>query len=124
MHARQTRSTASGLDLRAVRLVVDTGIHSKRWTRDQAIQYARDHGVADETGRYVGWPAQALSYMIGPLTFSRLRERAREQLGPKFSLAAFHDQCIDFGALPMDVLEERIEAWIAAQKAAPARPSE
>ena len=106
--------------LRAIRLVVDTGIHGKEhWTRDQVLQFFRDHssineaGIQSETDRYIAWPAQALAYKVGQLTILRLREKARQQLGDKFSLSAFHDELIGAGALPMDVLETRMNEWIA-----------
>jgi uncharacterized protein (DUF885 family) len=106
--------------LRAIRLVVDTGIHGKEhWTRDQVLGFFRDHssineaGIQSETDRYIAWPAQALAYKVGQLTILRLREKARQQLGDKFSLSAFHDELIGAGALPMDVLEQRMNEWIA-----------
>jgi len=109
--------------LRAIRLVVDTGIHDKHWTREQVVQYFRDHsseneaGLQSETDRYIAWPAQALAYKVGQLTFLRLRDQARQALGPKFDIRAFHDELLGAGALPMDVLEQRMSAWIAAQSA-------
>ena len=106
--------------LRAIRLVVDTGIHgSEHWTRDQVLQFFRDHssineaGIQAETDRYIAWPAQALAYKVGQLTILRLRDKAREALGDKFSLSAFHDEVLGAGALPMDVLETRMNEWIA-----------
>jgi len=106
--------------LRAIRLVVDTGIHGKEhWTRDQVLQFFRDHsssneaGIQSETDRYIAWPAQALAYKVGQLTILRLRDKAREALGDKFSLSAFHDEVLGAGALPMDVLEQRMNDWIA-----------
>ena len=111
--------------LRAIRLVVDTGIHgSEHWTRDQVLQFFRDHSsnneaaIQSETDRYIAWPAQALAYKVGQLTILRLREKARQQLGDKFSLPAFHDELIGAGALPMDVLETRMNEWIARTAAA------
>ena len=105
--------------LRAIRLVVDTGIHgSEHWTRDQVLEFFRDHssineaGIQAETDRYIAWPAQALAYKVGQLTILRLRDKARQQLGGKFSLSAFHDEVIGAGALPMDVLETRMNEWI------------
>jgi len=109
--------------LRAIRLVVDTGIHYKRWTREQVVQYFRDHYsgndsyVQSETDRYIAWPAQALAYKIGQLTILRLRERAKSELGERFDLRAFHDEVLGAGALPLDVLEQRINDWIARTKA-------
>ena len=98
--------------LRARRLVVDTGLHAKRWTRQQAI----DYGVqASEVERYVVWPGQACSYMIGQLRILELREKARAALGAKFSLKDFHNVVLRTGAVPLDVLDPVIEAWIAAR---------
>ncbi len=106
--------------LRAIRLVVDTGIHGREhWTRDQVLQFFREHSsnneatIQSETDRYIAWPAQALAYKVGQLTILRLREKARTALGEKFSLPAFHDELIGAGALPMDVLETRMNEWIA-----------
>jgi uncharacterized protein (DUF885 family) len=110
--------------LRAIRLVVDTGIHDKHWTREQVVQYFRDHsseneaGLQSETDRYIAWPAQALAYKVGQLTFLRLRDQARQALGPKFDIRAFHDELLGAGALPMNVLEQRMTAWIASQTVA------
>jgi len=107
---------------RAVRLVVDTGIHSKGWTRDQVVEFFRKSGAVDEptiqseTDRYIAWPAQALSYKLGQLKFRELRERAQRELGPKFDLRKFHDEMIDGGTLPLDLLEARTDKWIAEQK--------
>jgi uncharacterized protein (DUF885 family) len=118
-----------GLDdemLRAMRLVVDSGIHAKGWSRDQAIQYMLDHssmGKTDATAeveRYIAIPGQALAYKIGQLTIRRLRDKAEKELGPRFDIRAFHAQVLDTGALPMTVLEAKINDWIAAtKKAAP-----
>jgi uncharacterized protein (DUF885 family) len=108
--------------LRAVRLVVDTGFHYKRWTRDQVVQYFHDHSATDEvevqteTDRYIAWPGQALAYKVGQLKILELRERAKAELGPRFDIRSFHDEVLGAGALPLDVLEERIDHWIAAQK--------
>ena len=105
---------------RAIRLVVDTGVHSKHWTRQQMVDFFHDHSGIDETNiqsetdRYIAWPAQALGYKMGQLQFLKLRERARTKLGPRFKLSDYHDLVIDSGALPMDVLEQRVDAWIAA----------
>jgi uncharacterized protein (DUF885 family) len=107
---------------RAVRLVVDTGIHAKGWTRDQVVEFFRKSGAVDEptiqseTDRYIAWPAQALSYKLGQLKFRELRERAKKELGPKFDLRSFHDEMLDGGTLPLDLLEARTEKWIAEQK--------
>jgi uncharacterized protein (DUF885 family) len=103
---------------RAIRLVVDTGVHSEGWTRDQMVQYFHDNSTLDETtiqtevDRYIAWPSQALAYKIGQLKILELRDRAQKALGPKFDIRAFHDQVLDAGALPLDVLEQRIDAWI------------
>ncbi|MGO8935224.1 MAG: DUF885 domain-containing protein [Terracidiphilus sp.] len=111
---------------RAIRLVIDTGVHSEGWTRDQMVQYFRDHSAIDEPSmqaevdRYIAWPSQALAYKIGQLKILELRDRAQKALGDKFDIRAFHDQVIDAGALPLDVLERRIDAWIATQKPAAA----
>jgi uncharacterized protein (DUF885 family) len=108
--------------LRAVRLVVDTGIHSKGWTRDQVLEFMRKAGVADEpsiqseTDRYIAWPAQALSYKIGQLKFLELRERARKELGSKFDIRTFHDEMLSGGSMPLDLLETRTDSWIAQQR--------
>ena len=107
---------------RAVRLVVDTGIHSKGWTRDQVVDFMRKSGAVDEptiqseTDRYIAWPAQALSYKLGQLKFRELRDRAQKELGPKFDIRAFHDEMLDGGTLPLDLLETRTDKWIAQQK--------
>jgi len=108
--------------LRAVRLVVDTGIHSKGWTRDQVLEFMRKAGVADEpsiqseTDRYIAWPAQALSYKIGQLKFLELRERGRKELGSKFDIRTFHDEMLSGGSMPLDLLETRTASWIAQQR--------
>ncbi len=110
---------------RAVRLVVDTGIHAQGWSRDQVVDFFRKSGAVDEptiqseTDRYISWPAQALSYKLGQLKFRELRERARKELGPKFDLRKFHDEMLNGGTLPLDLLEARTEKWIAEQKALP-----
>jgi uncharacterized protein (DUF885 family) len=107
---------------RAVRLVVDTGIHSKGWTRDQVVDFFRKSGAVDEptiqseTDRYIAWPAQALSYKLGQLKIRELRERAQKELGAKFDIRAFHDEILNGGTLPLDMLEARTDKWIAQQK--------
>ena len=107
---------------RAIRLVVDTGVHSKHWTRQQMVDYFHDHSSLDETNvqsevdRYIAWPAQALGYKMGQLKILELRDKAKTALGSKFDIKAFHDAVLDSGALPMDVLEQRVDAWITAQK--------
>jgi uncharacterized protein (DUF885 family) len=107
---------------RAIRLVVDTGVHSKHWTRQQMVDYFHDHSAIDETNiqaevdRYIAWPGQALGYKMGQLKILELRQRAQAALGSKFDLKAFHDVVLDSGALPLDVLEQRVDEWIATQK--------
>ena len=109
--------------LRAMRLVVDTGLHTKGWSREQAIKYMLDNspmGVSDATAeveRYIAIPGQALAYKVGQLTISRLRAKAEAELGPKFDIKQFHEQVLMTGALPMAVLEKKIDDWIAAKKA-------
>jgi uncharacterized protein (DUF885 family) len=107
---------------RAIRLVVDTGVHSEGWSRDQIVQYFHDHSnldepaVQSETDRYIAWPSQALAYKIGQLKILELRAKAKKALGEKFNIRAFDDQVIDAGAVPLDVMEQRIDAWIATQQ--------
>jgi uncharacterized protein (DUF885 family) len=107
---------------RAVRLVVDTGIHSEGWSREQVVDFMRKSGAVDEptiqseTDRYIAWPAQALAYKLGQLKFRELRDRAQKELGPKFDLRAFHDEMLNGGTLPLDLLDHRTEKWIAKQK--------
>jgi uncharacterized protein (DUF885 family) len=113
-----------GDNWRAVRLVVDTGVHAQHWSRDQMVDFFHAHtgideaSVQSETDRYIAWPGQALGYKIGQLKILELRAKAQQALGPKFDIKSFHDQVVDSGALPLDVLETRIDAWIEAQKAA------
>ena len=107
---------------RAVRWVVDTGVHSQHWSRQQMIDYFHEHTAMDdenintEVDRYIAWPAQALSYKMGQMKILELRARAQKDLGAKFDLRAFHDAVLDQGPLPLDMLEAKINAWIAAQK--------
>ncbi|HEY4903644.1 MAG TPA: DUF885 domain-containing protein [Candidatus Sulfotelmatobacter sp.] len=107
---------------RAVRLVVDTGIHAKGWSRDQVVDFFRKSGAVDEptiqseTDRYIAWPAQALSYKLGQLKFRELRDRAQKELGSKFDIRKFHDEMLDGGTLPLDLLEARTDKWIAQEK--------
>ena len=107
---------------RAIRLVIDTGVHSMHWSRQQMLDYFREHSSMDDTNiqaevdRYIAWPAQALGYKMGQLKILELRDRAKTALGPKFDIKAFHDEVLDSGALPMDVLEQRVDEWIASQK--------
>jgi uncharacterized protein (DUF885 family) len=108
--------------LRAVRLVVDTGIHHKNWSRQQVIDYMHANGINDtlaqtEADRYIAWPGQALAYKMGQLTILKLRDEAKKQLGEKFDLKAFHDEILNGGAMPLDLLQERVEAWIKKQAA-------
>jgi uncharacterized protein (DUF885 family) len=108
--------------LRAMRLVVDTGIHAKGWSREQAIDYMLANsgmGRTDaqaEVERYIAWPGQAVSYKLGSLTIQRLRQQAEQALGAKFDIRAFHDQILSSGALPLPVLEAKIGSWIAASQ--------
>jgi uncharacterized protein (DUF885 family) len=110
---------------RAIRLVVDTGVHSQHWTRQQMVDYFHDHSGLDETNiqsevdRYIAWPGQALGYKMGQLKILELRDRAKSALGPRFDLKTFHDVVLTSGALPLDVLDKQVDAWIAAQKATP-----
>lgn len=107
--------------VRAVRLVVDPGIHSEGWSRDQAVAYFRQSGAADEPtiqaeiDRYIAWPAQALGYKIGQLKIRELRERAKQRLGSRFDIRAFHDEILSGGNLPLDILEARVDRWVSAQ---------
>ncbi len=109
---------------RAIRLVVDTGLHAKHWTRDQAIAFFRDHAgkaehdITNEVDRYIGWPGQALAYKIGQLKITELRRRAEERLGDRFDIRAFHDTVLGSGAVPLDILERNVDAWIEQQLAA------
>ena len=106
---------------RAIRLVVDTGIHAFGWSRRQAIDFFLDnsgrteHDIVVEVDRYIVWPGQALAYKIGELKIKELRANARMELGENFNLRAFHDQVLGAGALPLDILEVRIKAWVAKQ---------
>ncbi len=104
---------------RALRLVVDTGVHGKHWSREQMVDYWNEHlpPASDaEMDRYIAWPGQALGYKLGQLKIVELRQRAQAELGPKFEIRAFHDEILNAGALPLDVLESRINAWIARTK--------
>jgi len=107
---------------RAVRWVVDTGVHSKHWTRQQMIDFFHEHTAMDdqnietEVDRYIAWPGQALSYKMGQMKILELREKAQHELGTKFDVRAFHDTVLDQGPLPLDVLEAKITEWIQAQK--------
>jgi uncharacterized protein (DUF885 family) len=107
---------------RAIRLVVDTGIHAQGWSREQVVDFFRKYQAVDEptiqseTDRYIAWPGQALAYKLGQLKFRELRARAQRELGAKFDIRAFHDEMLNGGALPLDLLDARTDAWIRAQK--------
>jgi len=107
---------------RAIRLVVDTGLHSKGWTEEQAVQYFLANGptsegqVRAEIRRYLVMPGQATAYKVGMLKILELRERARTALGPTFDIRAFHDTVLGGGALPLSILERRVDEWIAAER--------
>lgn len=104
---------------RAIRLVLDTGIHSMGWTREQAIDFFREnsakteHDITVEVDRYIAWPGQALAYKLGELKIKQLRAEAERELGPKFDVRAFHDEVLAHGAIPLDLLETNVRAWIA-----------
>ena len=106
---------------RACRLVVDTGMHMLGWSRQQALDYMlentalSEHNVKTEIDRYISWPGQALSYKIGELTIKKLRKQAEEELGDKFDLRAFHDALLEYGSIPLSVLEENIQLFIKQQ---------
>jgi uncharacterized protein (DUF885 family) len=108
---------------RACRLVVDTGIHAKGWSKQQAIAFMTDNSalsaanIEAEVNRYISWPGQALAYKLGELKIRELRNMAAKELGPKFDLAAFHDAVLGQGSVPLDVLEQQIKDWVAAEKA-------
>jgi uncharacterized protein (DUF885 family) len=108
--------------LRAMRLVVDTGMHAKGWTREQAIAYMIDNSsisepeIVAEVERYIAWPGQATSYKVGQLRIRAMRDRAEQALGTRFNVKDFHSQILLDGALPMDVLDAKIDRWIAAQQ--------
>lgn len=106
---------------RAARLVIDTGVHHKGWTREQAIDYLAsrtalsEHEVTTEVDRYISWPGQALSYKLGEIRIVELRKRAEKALGASFDLRAFHDTVLALGSVPLPVLEQQVDAWIAAR---------
>jgi uncharacterized protein (DUF885 family) len=108
--------------LRAVRLVLDTGVHDKHWTRAQMVDYFHAHSSEDEpdiqseTDRYIAAPGQALGYKLGQLDILRLRQLAQNELGDRYDVRAFHDEILNGGALPLDVLDQRVTAWISQQK--------
>ena len=107
---------------RAVRLVVDTGIHAKKWTRQQAIDYFKANAakseadIVNEVDRYIAWPGQALAYKIGQLRILDLRREAQAALGDKFDIRAFHDAVLATGPVPLDILSAHMEGWLAGQK--------
>ena len=107
---------------RAIRLVVDTGMHSMGWSRQQAIDYFKanagknEHDIIVEVDRYIVWPGQALAYKIGELKIKELRAYAARELGDKFDIRQFHDQVLDSGALPLDILDARIRGWVTRTK--------
>jgi uncharacterized protein (DUF885 family) len=107
---------------RAVRLVVDTGMHAKRWSRERAIEYMlsktgmTEAEVTREIERYVVWPGQATAYKVGQLFMLRLRAMAENQLGDAFDIREFHEMILMNGAMPLEILEESVESWVEAQK--------
>jgi uncharacterized protein (DUF885 family) len=113
--------------LRAVRLVLDTGVHYKHWTRQQMVGYFHEYTSEDEpdvqaeTDRYIAWPGQALGYKLGQLDILRLRKQAQDELGKQYDVRAFHDEILNGGAMPLDLLDQRVSAWIAQQKAGTAQ---
>jgi uncharacterized protein (DUF885 family) len=109
---------------RAIRLVVDTGVHSKHWTRQQMVDYFHKYTAMDEPNvqtevdRYIAWPAQALAYKLGQLEILKLRQLAKDALGERFDIRAFHDEVLDDGALPLNVLDAQETDWVNTQKSA------
>jgi uncharacterized protein (DUF885 family) len=106
---------------RALRLVVDTGLHAKGWTREQAVEYMADrsalslHNIRAEVNRYIFWPGQALGYKMGEIAIRRLRADAEQQLGDAFDLREFHDVILLSGSVPLSVLETRVREWVDGQ---------
>ena len=109
---------------RSIRLVVDTGVHYKHWTREQMVEFFREHTAMDEPNiqtevdRYIAWPGQALAYKLGQMEILDLRDQAKQALGPKYDIRTFHDEVLGAGALPLDVLHKRVTKWIGDQKSA------
>lgn len=107
---------------RSIRLVVDTGVHYKHWSREQMVQFFRDHTAMDEPNiqtevdRYIAWPGQALSYKLGQMEILALREQAQKELGAKYDIKSFHDEILSAGPLPLDILHARVTSWIAMEK--------
>jgi len=107
---------------RSVRLVVDTGVHDEHWTRQQMVDYFHQHtamddqNIASEVDRYIAWPGQALAYKLGQMQILELREQAKRELGAKFDIMNFHDAVLAEGPLPLDILKQRMTAWIADQR--------
>ena len=107
---------------RAVRLVVDTGMHYKGWSRSQAIAYFKDNAprkeldIINEIDRYISWPGQALAYKLGQLKIQDLRTKAETELGDQFDIRLFHDKVLENGAIPLDILEQQINQWITQMK--------
>jgi uncharacterized protein (DUF885 family) len=110
---------------RACRLVVDTGIHSKGWTKEQAVAFMKENtaltaaNIDAEVNRYISNPGQALAYKLGELKLRELRAKAEKELGPKFDVRRFHDAVLGQGPVPLDALEAQIDAWMVAEKARP-----
>ena len=106
---------------RAIRLVVDTGVHEKHWSREQMVEYFHRYTAMDEPNiqsevdRYIAWPGQALAYKLGQLEILKLRDKAKQKLGDKFDIRAFHDEVLANGALPLDVLDSEVNFWINGQ---------
>jgi uncharacterized protein (DUF885 family) len=106
---------------RAIRLVIDTGVHEKHWSRQQMVDFFHRYTAMDEPNvqsevdRYIAWPGQALAYKLGQLKILKLREEAQKKLGAKFDIRAFHDELLGNGALPLDVLESEVSSWIDKQ---------
>jgi uncharacterized protein (DUF885 family) len=106
---------------RAIRLVIDTGVHEEHWSREQMVEYFHRYTAMDEPNiqsevdRYIAWPGQALAYKLGQLEILKLRQEARQKLGDKFDIRAFHDEVLGNGALPLDVLDSEVNTWIDSQ---------